>query len=611
MRPMPLLSSCFLAVAILVFSATAYGSHAKENSAKDKMEQVDAAKTHVPITHHDVSRPASKAVELLNPNEVHTQPNDGSISVQRATNGTSTARPLYNGGDWVTHPDTTGSGSDLSVLQDTSLSMTVLGFGNSVAQGTRVADDFMVTNPGGFRIDEVIFYAYQTGSTTTSTITSLNYQIWDGPPDDPSSNVVFGDTTTDRLVNTGWSNAYRVTEQSLTATNRPVMENTASAGVTLAPGQYWLDWQTGGSASFSGPWAQPITITGTDTTGNGMGYGSGLWGDALDGTLPQGFPFLLRGKFFADPADTAGLIYYNGPIVNSIGLGVGGANESIVQNTTLGLTLYGFGHQVLNANRVADDFTVPPGEQWNVDFFYFYAYQTNSPTTSTITSVNYRIWDGPPIDSTSTIIFGDTTTNQLISSDWSGTYRVLQTTSGTASNRPLMKNLVIAGTTLMPGTYWVDWQSDGSLASGPWIPPMPIWGERITGNGLQQTGTGGWGIADDGIYPQDFSFIILGSTVTGVDDKASTLPNAFALDQNYPNPFNPSTRITYTLPAAVDVSLRVYNALGQEVATLIDGRQDAGAHTANFAPTHLASGIYYYTLRAGENVATRKMLLLK
>ncbi len=89
------------------------------------------------------------------------------------------------------------------------------------------------------------------------------------------------------------------------------------------------------------------------------------------------------------------------------------------------------------------------------------------------------------------------------------------------------------------------------------------------------------------------------------------LPSAYQLEQNYPNPFNPSTRIAYNIPVGSDVSLKVYNALGQEVATLVNDHRSAGNYEADFSGSTLASGVYYYTLKAGGFAATKKMVLMK
>ncbi|MFA6979248.1 MAG: T9SS type A sorting domain-containing protein [Ignavibacteriaceae bacterium] len=90
-------------------------------------------------------------------------------------------------------------------------------------------------------------------------------------------------------------------------------------------------------------------------------------------------------------------------------------------------------------------------------------------------------------------------------------------------------------------------------------------------------------------------------------------PTTFALSQNYPNPFNPSTVISYQLPTNSYVTLKVYNAIGTEVTTLVNGYKEAGSYNyeLGIGNYELSSGIYFYTLRAGDFVQTKKMILLK
>jgi predicted carbohydrate-binding protein with CBM5 and CBM33 domain len=89
-------------------------------------------------------------------------------------------------------------------------------------------------------------------------------------------------------------------------------------------------------------------------------------------------------------------------------------------------------------------------------------------------------------------------------------------------------------------------------------------------------------------------------------------PGGYSMDQNYPNPFNPSTSIRYSLPDNAFVSIKIYNSTGKEVATLVNGMQSADFHQVTFDASKLGSGVYYYTIKAGNNfVQTRKMLLLK
>ncbi len=203
---------------------------------------------------------------------------------------------LYDNGPLVNCPGCGSGGADESQVQ-TALGLDLYGFGVQVSAGNRLADEFEVPGPGSWYVDTITVFAYQTGSSTTSTITAVNLQIWDGSPDDPASSVVFGDTTTNRMASTGWSNIYRTLDTTSGDTQRAIMANVVTVGTLLPAGTYWVDWTIDGSASFSGPWGPPITIDGQTTTGNGLQY-TGTWGPAMDdtfGTFPQGLPFIVEG----------------------------------------------------------------------------------------------------------------------------------------------------------------------------------------------------------------------------------------------------------------------------------------------------------------------------
>ncbi|MFO7446979.1 MAG: YCF48-related protein [Ignavibacteriaceae bacterium] len=88
-------------------------------------------------------------------------------------------------------------------------------------------------------------------------------------------------------------------------------------------------------------------------------------------------------------------------------------------------------------------------------------------------------------------------------------------------------------------------------------------------------------------------------------------PERFELSQNYPNPFNPSTKISYHLPSGSDVTLKVYDVIGNEVATLVQGFKDAGSHSIEFSADNLGSGIYFYKLTGIDFVQTKKMILIR
>lgn len=101
-----------------------------------------------------------------------------------------------------------------------------------------------------------------------------------------------------------------------------------------------------------------------------------------------------------------------------------------------------------------------------------------------------------------------------------------------------------------------------------------------------------------------------GLGVSSVQNSAS-VPEALQLMQNYPNPFNPETTIKYQLPVSDFVTLKIYDVLGKEVASLAEGFKQSGEHTISFDASKLSSGIYYYSLISGSTRLTKKMLLLK
>ena len=101
------------------------------------------------------------------------------------------------------------------------------------------------------------------------------------------------------------------------------------------------------------------------------------------------------------------------------------------------------------------------------------------------------------------------------------------------------------------------------------------------------------------------------STASVNSVSATTLPTSFQLLQNYPNPFNPSTVISFQLAAKSRVTLKVYDILGREVETLVDGALDTGLHQVSFDASRFASGVYFYRIQAGSFAATKKLMLLK
>ncbi len=113
-----------------------------------------------------------------------------------------------------------------------------------------------------------------------------------------------------------------------------------------------------------------------------------------------------------------------------------------------------------------------------------------------------------------------------------------------------------------------------------------------------------------GLGPFKDTVRIVNKFIVGVKETGE-VPLTYALYQNYPNPFNPVTTIKYSIPNSERVVLKVYNILGQEVATLIDEEQRAGVYEFRFDASNLASGVYFYRLQAGKFIDVKKMMLVK
>ncbi|NOX65334.1 MAG: T9SS type A sorting domain-containing protein [Chlorobi bacterium] len=125
-------------------------------------------------------------------------------------------------------------------------------------------------------------------------------------------------------------------------------------------------------------------------------------------------------------------------------------------------------------------------------------------------------------------------------------------------------------------------------------------------------------VEEDGWYIDDIEIFEYQNLVVSVENK-DNVPSKFGLEQNYPNPFNPSTKIKYSIAnvetrhasSLRNVTLKVYDILGREVATLVNKQQQPGNYEVEFNASKLTSGIYFYSLRSGEFVQSRKMILLK
>ncbi|NQU05920.1 MAG: T9SS type A sorting domain-containing protein [Calditrichaeota bacterium] len=110
---------------------------------------------------------------------------------------------------------------------------------------------------------------------------------------------------------------------------------------------------------------------------------------------------------------------------------------------------------------------------------------------------------------------------------------------------------------------------------------------------------------------REFFEIAIPELLGASDSDENAVPVEFRLLQNYPNPFNSTTTIRYELPVHGQVSLQLYNILGQQITTLFEGHRQAGFHSVSLTVSDLSSGLYFVKLNAGGQVFTRKVMLIK
>lgn len=210
---------------------------------------------------------------------------------------------LWDNGPLITHPGGGFGGADRSAI---SPGQGTFGF-NSNLTAFHEADDFTV-GAGGWNINAIRAFAYQTGSTTTSTFTGLYVQIWDGSPGN-GGNVVWGDMTTNLMSGTSWTNIYRTSGTDSQGSTRPIMHVDATGlNINLGAGTYWIEFAMTGTLG-SGPWIPLVSDPNQLIAGNARTFtvATATWADTLDATSQLGveFPFLLEGTVIPTPGAIA------------------------------------------------------------------------------------------------------------------------------------------------------------------------------------------------------------------------------------------------------------------------------------------------------------------
>ena len=208
-----------------------------------------------------------------------------------------------------------------------------------------------------------------------------------------------------------------------------------------------------------------------------------------------------------------------------------------------------------------------------------------------------------------------------------------------------VQSIAVSDTDVFAGTYYggvflstnygTTWSAVNSGLTNTDVQCLAVSGANVfagtKGGVFLSTDNGGsWNAANSGLNNSDVRSIAISGTnlfagtyyngawkrplsdmITAIERIATDLPTHFNLQQNYPNPFNPSTTMSYTIPKESFVTIKVYDLIGREIKTLVSENKPAGNYSVNFNGTNLPSGIYFYTIRAGSFMQTKKMVLLK
>ena len=232
-----------------------------------------------------------------------------------------------------------------------------------------------------------------------------------------------------------------------------------------------------------------------------------------------------------------------------------------------------------------------------------------------------------PMNSRTTALFANKATYpKLVNGTWLSKLPTFKKTDLLFTTQlATLKAYAIAAVDTTYGSPLKSWRQSTNVEKDNFIYadyPFPI-DLSYTDTDLLTAGLGGFPIGDLGWFPTQYATWknqaateykkIQYTLNTGLTAVRTTeqIPQKFELAQNFPNPFNPSTDISYTIGKAGNVTLKVYNMLGQEVATLVNGFQTANTYKVNFNASNLSSGVYLYELSTGSSVSTKKMVLMK
>ena len=293
-------------------------------------------------------------------------------------------------------------------------------------------------------------------------------------------------------------------------------------------------------------------------------------------------------------------------LVTHPGQGAGGKDVSATQ-VGLGATLYGTGQNRTTGAWLASKITVP-ANGWVIDSLITYGYQTGSSLVSTFTGLYCYVGQDSMSLPSSSVVIGSKSVNAQSATSWTGIYRTTtETPPFIETNRPIMKIKSNLTGVIPAGTYWVTWNATGSLASGPWNPPVTVLNTISTGsNSYQYTATSGlWATTKDGtVTTVEMPFKLYGKIGVPTGVKEQSLVNAVSIA---PNPISGSATVKIILEQNVsvnanDLSFLVYDQLGREVMNY----SSIPSTTFMIEKGNLASGNYIYKVMNNKDQSTLK-----
>lgn len=540
---------------------------------------------------------------------------------------------LYNQSELVSNPGAGAGGADASAITDPG---TLFGYGNAISTFFRMADDFTVPPGETWLIDSIILFHYQTGSPTTSTINAVNLRIWDGATPG-TGNVVAGDTSTNRLGATYFSNIYRVTSTTLTNNQRPIMRSQANmTGTVLPSGTYWIDYAAGGTLA-SGPWNPPRTIVGQPVTGNAyQRSNAGVWAPALDGTNPQGVPFIIYGSVQGPPVGGSTLILlHDSTVVGSQ------AKRRADQDSLMKYIPQLVGNYTLQTFTATTDLTGL--DSYDAIFLVETSFDDLTVrylSANSRTAIKNWLNAGTPVNKRAFLTMG---ADQGYNYARTGSAALdLELSEGLlkfgyrADNSNLAATPGITGTTIDVGNdrimttapagggFW----PDGGILQAGGTDLYKYRGRVSLTDSLAGIGYNGSGyvsvtiLQDPRYFTGELKEVLAagikyltdnGGLITSIGNNnvSEITADQFILSQNYPNPFNPTTKINFAIPQTGLVSLKVYDIMGREVATLVNEVKNTGVYTVEFNGATLSSGTYFVRMQAGEFSQVKRMVLVK